>query len=80
MRVIYPNYRPVSIYCGACPDGGRIVKRKIKIFLSLVYTVIFVALASTGVLQSQAAEPESTPAGLNIVIEPALVEFEQFRD
>lgn len=40
------------------------VKRRIKLFLSLCYTVIFVVLASTGVLQSQAAEPGIVPTNM----------------
>lgn len=57
--------------------GGN-VKRKIKMLLSLVYTVIFVVLAITGVLHTQAAELAFVPVGLNLVVEPILTEIREF--
>lgn len=54
------------------------MKRKIKMLLSLVYTVIFVVLAITGVLHTQAAELAFVPVGLNLVVEPILTEIREF--
>ena len=70
-------YKGKTINCPHSNAGGN-VKRKIKVFLSLVYTVIFVVLASTGVLHTQAAELEFVPVGLNPVVEPILTEIQEF--
>ena len=56
------------------------MKRRIKVFLSLLYTVIFLVLASTGFLHTQAGELESAPASLNLLADPVVIEIEQLKD
>lgn len=56
------------------------MKQRIKVFLSLVYTAVFLVLASTGVLHTQAGEIEPMPASLNVLIDPLVMEMEQLND
>lgn len=56
------------------------MKRRIKLFLSLVYTVIFLVLASTGVLRSQAGELESASEGSYLEAAPMAVDTERFEN
>ncbi|MFK8051235.1 MAG: hypothetical protein AB8B81_22620 [Halioglobus sp.] len=56
------------------------MKRRIKLFLSLVYTVIFLVLASTGVLRSQAGELESASETLYREAAPMAAEIERIEN